>query len=230
MGICEFKAHNDTFNWHDEFETLYATAKLEDSDNILLYRVPDQNAPWFDDVFCDKETLRRQILNKMAVDGTGNAGSSDTLRIGIVDRNSTPRITNTKALVWRLKQEFPEAEIDVSLMEGKSFRQQVHCCSNQDVVVGGHGASMTNMVFMPPDGLVVEIFPPVYHKCMFRMLAEKSSLGYGAWYSPATDAHADIDLSTLEGRVRARALDLIPNVEEVTGLIRAKLETSRRFS
>jgi len=88
-------------------------------------------------------------------------------------------------------------------MEDLDFRQQVDLMRQTAVLVGPHGAGLTNMIFCPRGAAVVEIADPGYPNPNFYALA--SALGHRYWWSHAdpvaaghgdplaTDLRADLD-------------------------------------
>lgn len=65
------------------------------------------------------------------------------------------RLLNEAALLDRLRG---REVIDVCL-EDLSFRDQVELMSQTKVLIGMHGAGLTNLMFMPAGGTVIEILP-----------------------------------------------------------------------
>lgn len=90
-----------------------------------------------------------------------------------------------------------------TMMEALDFDAQVQLMRETRVLVGPHGAGLTNMIFMPPGGDVVEIADTSYPNPNFYAMA--AALGHRYWLIPAGTAgegHAlDRDLTVEEDRV-----------------------------
>lgn len=65
--------------------------------------------------------------------------------------------------------------------DGFSFQQQVSIMSQTDLAVSIHGAQLTNIMFIPPGGGVIEIFNPFFKFPNYGYLAEKAELKYVAF-------------------------------------------------
>lgn len=68
---------------------------------------------------------------------------------------------------------------DVVRMEALSWKGQVELMQRTKVLVGPHGAGLTNMMFCPAGGTVVEIADPLYPNPNFYALACAMGHGYG---------------------------------------------------
>lgn len=60
----------------------------------------------------------------------------------------------------------------IAELESLSFTEQVRLFAGAEMIVGLHGAGLTNMAFAPHDCKVMEIVPPDYVNVMYYMLAE----------------------------------------------------------
>lgn len=75
------------------------------------------------------------------------------------------------------------------LMETLSFREQVELMQQCRVLIAPHGAGLTNMIFMPEGGHVVEMADPGFPNPNFYALA--SALGLDYWLIDAGATEAD---------------------------------------
>lgn len=99
------------------------------------------------------------------------AATDDKPRLLYVTRGSGP---NTRRLVdeaglWPLLEERGFVRVDPGTM---SVRDQIDHFAAADIVVGLHGAALTNLVFAKPGARVLEIFPPGYVKHCFWAICE----------------------------------------------------------
>ena len=190
----------------------------------LVYRLP------FDDYYKmkyfdrpdDAAALRTKILQSVHFADTLR---TSTARIAIVDRKRTRRILNLQSMVASLEAAFPNAMIETGYMEDMTPREQFVFWSQHDIIVTGHGAAMTNAIFLPPGNAsaVVELFPPHYYPAYFfsNLLTSAGIRGYG-YFNGVADYIADHaeHSKTLEDRDLYRNQDLEPRVDAVLDLVR----------
>lgn len=62
-----------------------------------------------------------------------------------------------------------DQDLDVKVVSfGKlDFPQQVQAAATADVLVGVTGSDLVNLIFLPPTGAVIEIFPSLNHEALF---------------------------------------------------------------
>ena len=113
------------------------------------------------------------------------------------ERRSVPNLRNAVA-AWPI----PATLIDAAELEPQ---RQVAMHSHARVLVGQHGAGLTNMVWMPTGSTVIEIHPPLPAEAVdtFRRLAE--ALQHRYVRVPQTDVHAHVE----EDLLRQALLDAI---------------------
>ncbi len=85
------------------------------------------------------------------------------------------RLVNEEEMLERLAREGFRSV----LLEGLSFRAQVDLFSRVEYVVAPHGAGLTNLLFAPVRGRVVELFAPRYINACFYEIAIAVGLRYG---------------------------------------------------
>jgi len=79
-------------------------------------------------------------------------------------------ISRQKASMRYVKNEIQVIEclapygFEAYILEELSFREQVTLFSQAEVIVGAHGAGMTNILFAPPGGAVIELSAPAHFK------------------------------------------------------------------
>lgn len=75
-----------------------------------------------------------------------------------------------------------EHTASVTYFEKKTFHQQARLMRNADIVITIHGAAMTNIVFLKPCSIVIEVFPWVYHSPdYYGGLAKRAGLLHYEW-------------------------------------------------
>jgi hypothetical protein len=80
-----------------------------------------------------------------------------------------------------------------------SVQEQAEVFGSAEVVVGAHGAALTNLVFCRPGTLVVELFSPAYVNPCYRDLCIAANLRHAAVIGNGKDW----DLSTVHDRPSA---------------------------
>lgn len=96
-----------------------------------------------------------------------------------------------------------EAPIEVFDTTQLSIREQVQLAAETRVLIGQHGAGLTNMVFMQPGGVVIEIHPPLPAEAVETFALLAAACGHTYVTVPQADVHADVDFSDLSRVVRS---------------------------
>jgi hypothetical protein len=123
-------------------------------------------------------------------------------RLYISRRDSTIRsVDNEPELERILREKFGFQPVVLSEM---SPEQQIRAFAGAAIVVGAHGAGLSNAVFMKPDAILFEIFPKSRIWPTFRAIAARAGLRYAAHVTPAAERYDLEDLVPAIGR----ALDL----------------------
>lgn len=91
------------------------------------------------------------------------------------------RRTSSRSPSW---ERFLEAELEASGFKVLDFNrmslpEQIQAMANAKVLVGIHGAGLTNAAFLPPGGLLIEIMDTKYPNNCFEILAMQARLNYG---------------------------------------------------
>lgn len=106
------------------------------------------------------------------------------------DAENARPLVNEQQLVDSLRRQGYEIVTPGKL----SYEKQVNLFSQASVVVGAHGAGLTNIVFCRPGALVIEIFPEYYffdRKAAYRNHAHVGNLNYACYVSDryVSEAH-----------------------------------------
>jgi hypothetical protein len=158
------------------------------------------------------------------------------LQIGLVQRLSSKRkgirlnkrkgnrhIRNLPDIQESIQEAFPHATVDIAFMEHMSFVEQAEWWSRHDVVVAAHGASVTNLIFMPENASVIELYPDHYYPVdLYSSLSKAVGVSHFGWYNGVADPVADYKqhCRTVKDRNHYRNVDLTLPVEEVVELVR----------
>lgn len=103
-------------------------------------------------------------------------------KVGIISRRlaSRRKLANEEDLSSYLSNHthIDLHNIDLELM---SINEQISTVSSMDVLIGMHGAGMVHFIWMEPQSLVLEIFPPGIYKETIRELAMKFGIHHAMW-------------------------------------------------
>jgi capsular polysaccharide biosynthesis protein len=131
-------------------------------------------------------------LRQKYVQHLGGTGSGRRL---YVSRARAPlrRVANEDALVRLLSRH----RIERVFLEELPFDQEVRLLSETDLLVGSHGAGLTNMLFMPEGGRVVEFrrTGDAANNCYFSLA---SDLGHSYHYVLCNPVQAGRDTHTAD--------------------------------
>ncbi|TPX12147.1 uncharacterized protein E0L32_007033 [Thyridium curvatum] len=100
--------------------------------------------------------------------------------ITIIDRKKTRRIIDMDSKRQALERAYPRSQINIVDFATITIEDQVRLMQATDVLVGHHGAGITNILYLPPDAAVVEIFPPFFSMRGFRSIARMRGLTHFA--------------------------------------------------
>ena len=99
------------------------------------------------------ETLIKEVSNKLREKFELNKISANSKTI--ISRQSAPnrKIINCNQLVKPLNKN----NINNIIFENKTWIEQIRIAANTNMLIGTHGAGLTNMLFMPPKSKVLEL-------------------------------------------------------------------------
>lgn len=89
--------------------------------------------------------------------------SNSTIRIGFVDRPDTRRIVNMDELMLNVTKLYDNVVIDRTWFTSATpMVEQIAWFASHEIIIGAHGAAMTNCLFLQPGTHIIEIFPKNY--------------------------------------------------------------------
>jgi len=136
------------------------------ADQLVVPSLPDSHLrtpPWI------VPWLREHLLP------TGLATPHRRLYVTRGSRRNTRRVKNENEVLEALRP-LGFRVVDPGAL---SVKEQVRQFAEAEIVVGAHGAGLTNIVFCSPDTTVVEMFPPDYvNVCYWKLASAVEGLKY----------------------------------------------------
>lgn len=132
-----------------------------------------------------RETFQRTLNHRSGVGD--HYQSTCKVKVVIVDRlvKSRRHIVDVDMLKSAIQREALNGSehakvIDVQIVyfEEMDFHSQLRCVQAADIIIGSHGAGMSNLVFATNGTSLIEIFPFSYYAGPFRLLAKSFFLQY----------------------------------------------------
>jgi capsular polysaccharide biosynthesis protein len=159
------------------------------------------------------DRFRPQLLRSVAeaFDATDNV--VPTKRVYVSRERATRRRLLNEAEVWRL---FEARGFEKVLMEDLSFAEQVRLMNQTMVLAGPHGAGLTNMIFLPTGGHLLEMADLGFPNPNFYATA--AGLGHHYWLFPAESVG---DTHPLEKDLRADVDRLAETLDQMLSEVEA---------
>jgi capsular polysaccharide biosynthesis protein len=98
---------------------------------------------------------------------------------------------------------------EVATLTGMPFADQVQLFSGAEMIVGPHGAGLTNMVFAQPGATVIEVFSPNYINGCYWALANVCGHRYGFMVGAQRGEDIEIDLGKFLRLLRSVVPDFL---------------------
>jgi Glycosyltransferase 61 len=121
--------------------------------------------------------LRRDVYQMLAIKPLSN-----------IEAGRSPKILYTtrpppRTLSKEVEKEFLEilhtfGELEIINFATCSWQEQVRAAARNDIIVGVHGNNLTNLLWLPNHGLVIELFPKYVHQYDYQIMSEAMHLEY----------------------------------------------------
>lgn len=182
--------------WQDVVASIisYANKNKLSKDQIVLY-----NSLRFQEIlslFCISKPLENApsdvgVLSHMNSHGMGeailycNSISSSEIRenkiVYIIRDEKDPNrvMTNSSECLDAIASSLKDYEVVPVSFEKMSFKSQVDCVKDCKLLVGSHGAGMTNSLFMQPNSCLLEVFPSLFFSVMIgKSICHRKNIKY----------------------------------------------------
>ena len=130
--------------------------------------------------------LRRQFVPDDLVHRI--KGSDKPLQIGLINRKHGRRVHNLQTdILDALQKAFRSANITYSEFEYTSVQDQAKWFATKDVIIGPHGAAMTNSLWITQETIVLQMYPDGYFLPTLEPLIEQVRGIPLQWYNKSID-------------------------------------------
>ena len=180
--------------------------------------------------------LRRLFVNDTYIETQKGVQFNHPIQIGIIQRKSGRVINNLDDIINALQLELETLKIDYNInltfFDYSSIKEQATWFATKDIIIGAHGAAMTNSLFITPKTIVMQLYPPGFFYAALEPLIEQAGGIAIQWYEKGPNPY--IKFRTLspgqydtfcipEGGLveerRSRDLDIAPPVDDVVNHI-----------
>ena len=128
--------------------------------------------------------------------------------VALLVRRGSRSISNSGAVEAALRKRFG-VDVRTVAFDGLAFAEQVVALHDVRLLVAPHGAGLTNLVFLPPNAALVEVFPLHWRpEDYFDSLARSCGVWYGAYQNE------DVSAATLSESCRESFGERLPPLDE----------------
>ena len=121
--------------------------------------------------------LRAKIYAALGIESRAGPAGRMASRSLYVPRQ--PPRTMTPDVEHRVLQRLAiKAEVSTIEFAGMSWADQVRAAAQHDLMLGVHGNGLTNLLWLPPHAMVIELFPEGVHHYDYQVLSEVMHLDY----------------------------------------------------
>eukprot|EP00270_Netrium_digitus_P010204 TRINITY_DN3151_c0_g1_i1.p1 TRINITY_DN3151_c0_g1~~TRINITY_DN3151_c0_g1_i1.p1 ORF type:complete len:1008 (-),score=159.34 TRINITY_DN3151_c0_g1_i1:238-3261(-) len=107
--------------------------------------------------------------------------SEGRLQITVVEREGTRLVANLEDVARLLVEEFPSLPVAIIRMHALPLEQQIAFMQRTVMLVGMHGSSLSNVVFMKKGSIVLEVFPFNFFSHKFERVAIQAGVQHFSW-------------------------------------------------
>ena len=177
--------------YHYGFEE--AQGPIEGVDKELIGNNLRSAADWIKDEILGKgEKLEAANVLEMFEDLKKQRRGRKQPIITIISRTQTRLILNEKELQQKIQKSFPMARVQFIRHETSGIEDLIAEVADSIVLIGMHGALMSLATFLPPESILIEMFPygiPAEKYTPYKTLAELPTMKirYASWVNPIKD-------------------------------------------
>jgi len=160
------------------------TAEMIAGNHIIIPLAGASNPVWQGDWSphaCEHSDLVRtfsdRVLGFYDIDSEPRRDDSN-LTLTYIERSDKRRLLDKEKYLKKLEATYPDIDIKIVDFAKLPLAEQLKTAQHTDILVGVHGAGLTNGMFLQPGSAMVEILPPTLNHKGFRNLAKLCSHQY----------------------------------------------------
>jgi Glycosyltransferase 61 len=133
-------------------------------------------------LFSQKDSSMNRLGDVGNSNGDITALRNEEITVGLLDRNTDRKLLNAKEIIGSLSIGNKSLLMSTFTFSDKSLADQVALMRGVDVLLAVHGAGLTNIAWLKPCSILVEVFPYGYYlPHYFGPLAEKVGIIHDEW-------------------------------------------------
>eukprot|EP00897_Mesotaenium_endlicherianum_P000907 jgi/Mesen1/10817/ME000093S10336 len=113
--------------------------------------------------------------------GEDGAAKGQQLQISIVEREAQRTVSNLPQVAGLVRETFPGMRVEIVRLSNASLTAQMAIAQRSALYISMHGASLSNVLFMPRGALVLELFPFRFLSEEYHKIAQRCGLHYHSW-------------------------------------------------
>lgn len=173
---------------------------LKDGESCFVQRL---HVPYYSTCGCANAVSVRETREWLRSARTRRSNATDVVVVDRAERGHCKRcLRNTPEIVRSLTLAFPDRRVRRVVFGSMSLEEQADVVSRAELLVAPHGAGLTNMIFLPDHGKVLEIQNhPEYFNYAYVEMALALNLTYRSLPSLYDDySQTDVDILTKTAR------------------------------
>ena len=112
-------------------------------------------------------------------------------------RNTERKFLNEAELVRTLHEQFPGHDVRTLVAEDLDLKEQLKIMTTTDVLIGMHGCVLSQILFLPPHAMVLEMYPIFWERKMFfSSIARWRNIQHEVWQNDVEEHEVRANCST----------------------------------
>lgn len=225
---CRVEYRNETYTGKHLTNLPGGNSSIQFVQNVLLQK-PGYSTMRYLAEEEDAHALRRLFVDDIAIYNVKDYTdyyylcvnkSKKLLQIGLLQREGRRVITNLHEIREALRVALPYAEIHTSTLDYPLIRDQALWFATKNIIIGAHGAGLTNALFITKGTIVLQIWPDNWFWQSLDSLIEQSAGIALDWYPRGKHPVVTFETAKRTGAQNfGRESNITPPVEEVVDRI-----------
>ncbi|CAI5482264.1 unnamed protein product [Closterium sp. Yama58-4] len=115
------------------------------------------------------------------------------LEVTVVEREEQRTVSNMGEVAWHVKDLFPRHVTNQYHLADSPLLEQMALFQHTALFISMHGASLSNLIFLPPGSSILELFPLKFHSEAYNHLALRTGINYFSWENTHPEASSYTD-------------------------------------